>query len=331
MVKVLLSLLCLILSILTYSFGRYVLLNDLAFVPIDATANPDFPAQKHPAHRPGVYLVSYANGHEVFFKNQNALAESVINRGVDFILNYRRSHIDPDFYAENKAILDAKPGAGYWLWKPWVIGHALKHAPENAIVIYCDTGFVFRKPVTALTHALGEKDILLIDYDPKIHKHPIYNSNRAIFTYLGCDEKACHYGHHVMGGFLVLRNTQKARDFIHEWLKLCQNPDLLIGGNDTLPPHPEQGAHTHDESILSALYNVKKRDGLAQDIALMSVYDFDKLTIWHHRHPSREFESFTAYGAHYRIRAFERKLIFDAPWMRWLREYVARVAMVKPV
>ena len=48
-------------------------------------------------YKPPVYLISYADGPEVFHKNQNALTASALNKGIDFFLNYKRYHLDKDF------------------------------------------------------------------------------------------------------------------------------------------------------------------------------------------------------------------------------------------
>ena len=325
-IKIIFGFLFSILLILTFSFGRYFVYNDYAFIPIDAAANPDFHALKNAStapHRPGVYFISYADGPEVFFKNQNALAASTLNRGADFIFNYRRSHLDAQFVADNKDILSTKQGAGLWLWKPWIIQHTLKTVPEGAIIIYCDTGFVVRKPLTPLIEAMEGRDVLLIQYDSETYGEPISITNRDLFVHMGCDDAACHRGNHLWAGFLMVRNTDTGRAFIKEWLDLCATPGMLSGNTAHNKPHPEQKTHMHDEAILSALYNMKKRDGTADHITLYNVYDFGKIALWHHRHPVREFESFTAYGAYYRVRSFERKFIFDAAWMRWLRAYLA--------
>jgi hypothetical protein len=38
-----------------------------------------------------IHLISYSDGAEIYRQNQNILAMSAINRGVDFIHNYRRN------------------------------------------------------------------------------------------------------------------------------------------------------------------------------------------------------------------------------------------------
>ncbi len=55
-------------------------------------------------------------------------------------------------------------------------------------------------------------------------------------------------------GIILLRNTKNSRDFIEEWLKNCEDPELLT---DIPSPeeYPDFRDHRHDQSILSILYN----------------------------------------------------------------------------
>src|SRR5208282_2331127 len=82
---------------------------------------------------------------------------SALNKGVDFILNYRKSHIDKEFFEKNKHILSQKKGDGYWLWKPYFILKTLENAPENSTVIYSriNHGGVFRSVFKCFKNKIG--------------------------------------------------------------------------------------------------------------------------------------------------------------------------------
>jgi len=278
----------------TYLFGK-ILSKDISLEPILPKANPDFNAQNF-LSRSGVYLISYADGPEVYFKNQNALAASALNKGIDFILNYRRSHLDPQFVKQYASILNQKIGAGYWLWKPWIILKTLETIPENEILIYADSGLIFRNPITPLIELANQHDIILFEYDPKKYwGKPINITKREIFIELDCDTEKCHTGSHVWAGLLVLRNTKKSRDFIKNWLNTCCNEKLLT---DVFDPHVQQHAaffvHYHDESILNTLYNKNPEDKYLFQSKLL----FDEYATWHHRNFEAEDSSLLVANQH---------------------------------
>lgn len=258
-----------------------------------------------------VYLISYADGPAVYFKNQNALAASAINKGIDFILNYRRSLLDPEFTKQYAHILSHKKGAGFWLWKPWIILKTLETMQENDVLFYADAGVLLRKPVTPLLSLTDQHDIVLLEYDPDHYwGKPINVTKREVFKTLDCDTEHCHYGKHVWAGFMILKNTTKSRDFIKRWLEYCSNEKLLTDVLDpSIQQYPEFKKHYHDEAILNTLYskssswnlNSNLSSGLNSNSDLISNKNdiyllpskilFEQYATWHHRDPKIEEQS----------------------------------------
>lgn len=317
MLKFFASLLIVLLGALVWVETRIIVLNDLSTLPLNKENL--VPRGVSSSGKKGVYLVSYADGPEIFFKNQHALTVSALNRGIDFILNYRRPHLDPIFVKKNQAILNQKKGAGFWLWKPWVIHHTLMMVPENAYVIYADTGFVFTGSVLPYLKRMEGKDIMLIAYDSAVDGPPVQIAKRDIFARLNCDHPACWKGTHVWAGFLMLRNTAKARLFIKEWLDLCCDEVLLTDRPGLLAAHADQKSHQHDEAILSVLYNTKINQGDSH-LTLLPIHLFRTFTFWHHRHPGKEYESLW-HKSTPPLRGVERDWVLNAPWFKKIRQF----------
>jgi len=201
-----------------------------------------------------VYLISYADLKDIFFQNRNMLARSAVNSGIDFIYNYRREHLDPAFIKANP-ILQESYGAGYWLWKPYIILETLRKIPEGSILLYADSGLFFSKPIrNYIEKGLSDpgKDVLLFAYDPKEYGLAAKVASGDTFDAIHCRENRCRYGHHVWAGIVVVRNSPKSRHFIETWLNLCRNTDLLQGKTKSAN-YPEFRGQQHDEGILSAL------------------------------------------------------------------------------
>ena len=64
-----------------------------AFIAMDISITPIHPSalSSAPQSKPSVYLVTYADGPEVFLKNQNMLTFTALNKGIDFFLQYRNN------------------------------------------------------------------------------------------------------------------------------------------------------------------------------------------------------------------------------------------------
>ena len=257
--------------------------------------------------KPFVYVISYADGPEVFLRNQNALARSVINRDVDFTLSYRKHHLDAAFVQKNAKILDYSRGAGYWVWKPWIILRTLETAPENSIIIYLDSGFVAIDALTPLVNLALKHDIILIKHDD-LGTNCGMITQRETLQRMDCDTIACHQSPHIWSAISVYRNTPTAKAFVKKWLEWCQDPicvlehETLHNGTPqektALPPHPGFIHHHHDESILSVLY-AKEPQGKY----LLPLADLSKMRIlfWHHRHPKAEFYSVLPYIHRFKV------------------------------
>ena len=85
-----------------------------------------------------VWLISYADGSEVHLANQRTLTASALNKCIDFYKPYNRKHIASSYVSAHENVFSHKKGAGYWLWKPYIILETLEEIPENDILLYAD-------------------------------------------------------------------------------------------------------------------------------------------------------------------------------------------------
>ena len=82
--------------------------------------------------------INYAN--EKFRPWQQLQTQTAHLFGADKVREYSPKDIDPDFYEKNKFIFEQPRGAGYWLWKPYVIKDALSNVGFGDYVLYADSG-----------------------------------------------------------------------------------------------------------------------------------------------------------------------------------------------
>lgn len=312
-------LICLILCV--FQMQRLIFLTDISTRPLTQKDTPEL--VKGDMARDPVYLVSYADGDEVFFQNQLALTASVLGRGVDMIMNYKRSFLDPLFVSQNQSILSQKYGAGYWLWKPWVILDAMKKAPENAIIIYSDGGSVIKNSVSDFIELTKKQDIVLCRYEDIMTYGTLKNrAKREVFIRLNCDDKEHHQHPTLWAGFLVLRNTPKARHFIATWLSYCTDPQLLCNEKSSQPEYPDFRGHLHDEAILGVVASLHTKDIQFVDYSDLIC----KYLVWHHRRkgtrpdePLFIYRSLIPYYAFNRLMKHYESVFYNHYLLKWLR------------
>ncbi len=87
------------------------------------------------------YLINYA--HITHYNSQKGNSQSGLsNGGFDEVFSYNYSDIDDEFKEKNKHILEQPRGAGFWLWKPYIIKKTLEKIEENDLLFYSDSGIL---------------------------------------------------------------------------------------------------------------------------------------------------------------------------------------------
>jgi hypothetical protein len=76
-------------------------------------------------------LICFAN--EAYYENQRRLIDSATRFEVKVSHVWTQAKLrETEFYSANRAILDQARGAGYWLWKPYIVLQALLESPPNS-------------------------------------------------------------------------------------------------------------------------------------------------------------------------------------------------------
>ncbi len=296
-----------ILAFIAFVFIRLFFLMDPSGAPLETDE------LKEP-----LYLISYADGPDVFHKNQKILAYSALRKGVSHFFNYKKYMIDPEFLENHKETFAQKSGAGYWLWKPWIIQDALKKIPENAYVFYCDSGFLVKGDVRPILSLLKKNDMVLVAYtNKKMFGTLGQNVKKEALIKMHCNEEKCQDSFMIWAGMLFMKNTPATRSFIQKWLAYCEDPDLLWPQGKDSKSH-----HHYDQALLSVTYYKNPKH-----ITLVSDEDVcDHILKWHHRHPNDEY---TLFFHNDRVRGVERDLLHTRVF-KTIAKWVYKFSESKP-
>lgn len=203
-----------------------------------------------------IWLISYAHG-EVYYANQRALNHSAINKCIDHVKSYNIKFLDSVFKEKNTSILTQERGAGYWLWKPYIIYDTLKSIPDDDIVIYLDTGVMIHSPIDKMINLLEHnKDIMLFN---NFHTNKGY-IKRDLLKMMNMDNDTVLNTTHIAATFLLIKNSEFSRRFIKEWLDMSQNEHAIndVASEDEYVDFID---HRHDQAILSLL-SIKYQDNI---------------------------------------------------------------------
>ena len=210
---------------------------------------------KGPCEMPKLFLVSY--GTHQFENVRSELNASAIEVGIprSNILSYSLDDLHASaFYRENKGILDAVCGAGYWAWKPYFILEAMARLDDGDVLFYCDAGSLFAaSPAPLIDLCLGsDSGVVLFDARPLTNRQ---FTKRDCFVCLGCDEAKYWDSFEVIATILVLRKCEFALRFLNEWLGHCRDASAITDEPNTCGKEDLPGflQHRWDQAILSVL------------------------------------------------------------------------------
>ncbi len=157
------------------------------------------------------------------------------------------------FFKEHSQHFEHRRGFGYWLWKPHIIARRLAMMEPEDVLMYCDSQCVIEadpKPLFDLAAANG--GIGLFHQKREGHKNSTWTRGDC-FRLMGCDEPRYWTGDNLASTFSVWRGTDRARAFVNEWLKWCENFQVVSDAPSTTPNKPDFKDHRHDQSVASLL------------------------------------------------------------------------------
>lgn len=198
------------------------------------------------------YLINYADKN--FTKSQKKNSVSGINiGGFDKVIEYSRKDIDTDFYTKNQIILDSTRGAGYWLWKPYIIKKTLDRVNDGDIIFYCDAGSHFESSMKPLFNIINNTNQDIIPFQlTNLEKHW---TKADVFVLMELDFPEYYNTLQRLSGFHLLRKSEFTVKFYDEFLKYAQNINIIsdlpnICGKKNYDGFRE---NRHDQSIFSLL------------------------------------------------------------------------------
>lgn len=214
------------------------------------------------------HLVNYSNKSHFFSQKQNT--NSALNiGGFDNVFSFNVGDLDATFLKENEAILSQTRGAGYWLWKPYVIKKALSLINDNDILMYSDSGISFIKEIDEIVDIMDstEEKLLLFELED-IHPNKRW-TKRDCFILMGLDTEPYLSKNQLLASYILMRKNEFVIKFIDEWLEYAKDYRIITDTQNEcgLPNYSEFMDHRHDQSILSLLgrkYNIKNIPDISQ-------------------------------------------------------------------
>ena len=211
-------------------------------------------------------LINYAD--QQYYESQKVNSQSGRRvGGFTDVIEYNKSRLEPEFVSKNADIFKKGRGAGYWLWKPYIILKTLESASSEDLVFYCDAGATFVDSFDDYMFDLCREDDkgLILCNGGHVNKKW---TKRDCFVFMDCDTPEYTDTLQLTATFQLCRKTDFTLDFYREHVQLAEDVRILTDDANTCGKDNYEGfiEHRHDQSILS---NLQKKYGvtLVEDIS----------------------------------------------------------------
>jgi hypothetical protein len=197
------------------------------------------------------YFINYA--HNSFLTSQKIALDSAKSLGFTSY-GFGFDDIDENFKNKNSKILNQSRGAGFWLWKPYLILKTLNIMEDNSYLIYMDSGAKLIKNVDNILRMINHKGMLNFSMMQKSSKW----TKGDCFFYLNKNNKDDFKDENQMQAtYLFFKKCPYVVSFVEKWLENCLLPGLLDDSKNTKMNNFEDFIdHRHDQAILSLMvYN----------------------------------------------------------------------------
>lgn len=205
-------------------------------------------------------LISIFYINDKFQQREMPLKNKLLNLGFDNVICYNEKWLKTTpFYMENKEILNISIGAGYWLWKPYIILETLKNVENEDIVFYIDAGDNVRKGIVeTIKKYMLSNDYIFTTWFGR-GKNAMH-TKRDCFILMDCDNENYYNAIHIEAGSIVMKKNDFNVKILNEWLFYCKNKKIIGDEPSNIGDELiEFQKHCRDQSILS---NVIKKNNL---------------------------------------------------------------------
>lgn len=198
-------------------------------------------------------IISITYGNEKYERAKKFNCKMAKKHGADKVIAYGPEDIPDEFKNKNEHIWKKSRGGGYWIWKPYIINKTLKEMDEADYLIYTDAGAIFINSVQYLIDAMETEgtDLMVFSLTYPEKKY----TKRDAFILMECDEEKYTDTPQTLGGYIVLKKTERTVKIMEEFLQYVQDERIItdIPNQMGKENYPEFVENRHDQSCLSLL------------------------------------------------------------------------------
>lgn len=166
---------------------------------------------------------------------------------------YTNLDIEDSFYQKNKEILMAERGAGYWLWKPYIILDMLNKIEDDDYLVYMDSGARFTGDPYNYLQSIDDSGLLAFSMMQRTSK---WTKGDCFYEINSTEKNQFQDKNQLQGTYIFFKRCKNSIYFVQEWLSYCETNLITDLQNEKMGNFPDFVDHRHDQAIFSLLaYN----------------------------------------------------------------------------
>jgi len=200
------------------------------------------------------------------YKNTvHKIAAEAVDMNVFTTINIfdNQNFYDNDFKNKFSYVITQTKGAGYWIWKYYLLNKKMNEINENEFIVYCDAGVKFNKKginrFYEYIDLLDKSEYGIMSFAQN-YKNGVYHLEKwytvkEIFNFynISLDSEIANTSQYV-GGILILKKNNHSRLILAEYLKILEYDQKLI--TDYYKNSPQDMSFKdarHDQSLWSII------------------------------------------------------------------------------
>lgn len=196
-----------------------------------------------------IYVVNYAD--VKFADNRKYCSYTAIATGrADKVFEYSPDDIPVSYKNAHKEIFSYERGNGLWLWKPYIISHALNRIKDGDYLMYIDSGAFFVDKIQKLIDVMNECHQDLLTFELPLLQRQF--TKKETFDIMGITQ---YDTNQRLSGYILFKKTSFTLSFVKEWLFYMENESALSFKHfdSSIEEFPDFYSHREDQSILTLL------------------------------------------------------------------------------
>jgi len=196
-------------------------------------------------------------GDKQYYGSLKVLEKSCKKYNVDSFQAYNQEWLrSTPFWKENEKILVLPRGAGYWIWKPYIILDSFKSMNEGDLLLYTDAAVIIINDLSPLWDLAEKNSIVTFRLGGGLYNDRTNRTwtKRDCMILMDADSEEAYKETQTTGSYSLWRKDEKSIVFLNEWLSYLKDTRIVTDAPSTLGKSlPGFIEHRHDQSVLSIL------------------------------------------------------------------------------